>query len=757
MADAVAANAAQNAAAAAPAQPAQAPVGEAVLAKLPEKLQNLTRPVVVTGTVIGETPDGLTRVRTAAGEVQMQSPTPLPADKPVTLQIPAGSPPPKAIVLAQPTAAPAAAAAAAASNSPAAAPPSTGNAATGNAPPQTAAAALLQTATPLQTATQAAVLPPVGALISAVVLAANPKPIAVAAALSAGLTPTAAPQSKSDGAATGKEIGKDGGANGGKTDAAGLTAGGAAPRAGLGPTSGTQGEPVALGGDAAHRGTMLDPPPSGGKPAPPNNQNPNRQDADNQTQNGQAQNRPPPQGAPATPKSPAEALNGAAIMGGDKTDGDKTGGRNPTPSPPPPTDAPQAKSAQTSSGQTSSGPNPTPEGAASGRLPPRPTVGLTDVRDFAAAPAKPPTQTVQPQTAQPQTAARGGETSPVPPFAAPPSPAPAPAPPETPPLQPGRTLAFKVAATALPSPTGVAPPPLAADNDDGSLLEGAVAGATPQGKPILAVRDGMLALNTDVKLPLGARLALQWLDPTALAAERPPPIDGAAVDGGLPDYLQGRDFPAIKAALSALRDMDPVLVQHLLTAATPQPNRKLGATLTFLISAMRGGDARGWLGADAARALRDGGKEKLLQNLEQEFAAVERQTAEKLPDDWRGVTLPFYDQTGVNPMHLYVHPFPDPEPEKEKPAAAKGTRFVLDVELSRFGPLQLDGMVKPPQFDLIMRSKAALPPDLRQELRGVFADCLAAVGFAGGLTFQSDLRAWVRLSRAGSAGPAISA
>ena len=287
--------------------------------------------------------------------------------------------------------------------------------------------------------------------------------------------------------------------------------------------------------------------------------------------------------------------------------------------------------------------------------------------------------------------------------------------------------------------------------DDGPVMEGTVAGTTPQGKPILALRDGMLALNTDAKLPPGARLTLQLADPASIRAERPPSPDD------LPDYLQGRDWSALKTALAALRDIDPALVQHFLAAAMPQPNRKLGATLSFLISAMRGGDARGWLGGDAAQALRERGKESLLQEVEREIRATEKQTAEKLPDDWQGVTLPMYDQTGVNPMHVYIHPFPEPEKEEEKGGKAKGTRFVLDVELSRLGALQLDGMVKPPQFDLILRSKTALPAELRAELRTIFADCLNAVGYAGGVTFQSDLRAWVRLARAGSAGPAVSA
>ena len=81
-------------AAAAPAEPA----GEASLEQLPDKLKELLRTVVVSGTVIEQTSDGNVKVRTQAGEVSLKTPTPLPQDRQVTLQIPPGNPPMKALV-----------------------------------------------------------------------------------------------------------------------------------------------------------------------------------------------------------------------------------------------------------------------------------------------------------------------------------------------------------------------------------------------------------------------------------------------------------------------------------------------------------------------------------------------------------------------------------------------------------------------------------------------------------------------------------
>ena len=74
---------------AAPATPAPA-TAEATVVRLPERLPEVTRPVVLTGTVAGQTPEGLTRVRTSAGELLLDSKTQLPPDKPVTIQITPG-------------------------------------------------------------------------------------------------------------------------------------------------------------------------------------------------------------------------------------------------------------------------------------------------------------------------------------------------------------------------------------------------------------------------------------------------------------------------------------------------------------------------------------------------------------------------------------------------------------------------------------------------------------------------------------------
>lgn len=730
----------------------QAPVGDAALHELPPKLLNLTRPVVVTGTVAGETPDGLTRVRTAVGDVLMKSPTPLPADKPVTLQIPAGSPPDRAIVLAQTTANTTTTTSA---NSPQpSAPPvppvqpglggALANAGSGNAAGANAGAVnaggqqgpVVVLANTTQAAPLAAAGPPltVGGVISALVLAANPKPPAPppppVSGQSAGSRAAPAP-----GEAT---------RSAGEAEPDGRTTG--APRTGGAATSlsaNTQGRAVELGGDAAHPGTFT-PRPGNPAPAPQGGEGAERREGTG----GQGS---APQGkAPSPPPEDEGPPTG------------RTGSRSDTPAPRTMTVGRMALPEMGNDGAERS--RPTTGGGATATGGTAPTAPQRGAPTGGGAPITTPPEDAKPATGADilRSTRNTGAVASDAPDAAPPGPKGAPAPPPAPPdLRAGQTLALKVVSITPPDgrTNGAAPPAASAlpsaegDEGEGATIRGTVAGTTPQGRPIVATSDGMLALNTAARPPIGSLLTLRVADPATLGMASA--TDPAAP---LPDYLTGKDWSALRDVLGTLAQLDPALAQTLIQTVLPQPNKKLTAAMTFFIAAMRGGDARGWLGADATRALLKGGKEGALRGLEREMGEKSRSAGEAAPDDWRGYPIPMYDQSGINAMALHVRPFPDPDdPDGTGKDGGKGSRFLLDVELSRLGPLQLDGMVRPPRFDLILRSAAPLTMELRQELREIFAESLEAVGFEGGLSFQSDARSWVKLARKGSAGPAVTA
>ncbi|NYZ15220.1 hypothetical protein HL658_21990 [Azospirillum sp. RWY-5-1] len=689
-------------------------LAEATVVRLPERLQDVGRAVVVGGTVAGETPDGLTRVRTAAGEVLVKSQTPLPADKPVTLQIAAGNPPGKALVLAQPGTGQAAA-------------PQAG----GSGSAITVLLSTTQTGPLLPTATAPAPPLAVGTVLPALVIAAAPRPSGASAAAAlpgvAAPTPAATPSQPQP------------------------AAGSAAP---AGPTA----VPTPVAGGPATP-ALPTPPPSAAAPTP-----------------GAASLLPaPPAGASASPPAaaatpqPAAAAPGAAmpsaVVPGTTAPGAAPSGvvpilspllsvppaggatpqaapspGSPVPVPAPPADAPpsgQPTAAPPAAGQSAPLGNP-PTGNAP--LQPGPSTPSPATAAGAPSPAMPtgtgggtpsaPAQPAGPTPAMPGPAATGPTTPQ----------------PSAPALAQGATVALRILSVTPPGSPDT-PAPAAASVPTGAggdrVVSGTIAGVTNQGQPILATEDGMLALNTRASAPPGTRITAALAGPGAPpvpAAATPPPADPLALATG------GRDWPALRQVLASLGGLDRALAQSLVGSLLPQPNRKLGAALAFFLSAARGGDARGWLGAEATDALQRSGQGALLERLDREFREAS-QAPETAAGEWRPVAMPMLDTTGLHPIRICVRPVGEEEPEDGADRRDRGNRFLIDVELSRLGPMQLDGLVRENRFDLILRSHAALTPELRQELTRVFADSVAAVGFAGGLSFQSGARSWVALTR----------
>jgi hypothetical protein len=85
------------------------------------------------------------------------------------------------------------------------------------------------------------------------------------------------------------------------------------------------------------------------------------------------------------------------------------------------------------------------------------------------------------------------------------------------------------------------------------------------------------------------------------------------------------------------------------------------------------------------------------------------------------------------------------EPNEE---ATSDTRFVVDVDLSRLGRLQLDGLVrdKGKSLDLIVRSDAHLADTIQNDIRTIFLEAADSTGLKGGVNFQAAPADFIEIS-----------
>jgi hypothetical protein len=268
----------------------------------------------------------------------------------------------------------------------------------------------------------------------------------------------------------------------------------------------------------------------------------------------------------------------------------------------------------------------------------------------------------------------------------------------------GAKLLLRVAATA----TGA-----------GEAAQTGTIATGPAGETVIDSPIGTLALDRRLALPAGAQIAFARLGTTL-----PEPAAAA------PAPAQASGFPALDQALAALDKAAPALAQHMRATLAPATAPALAGTLLFLIGALYRGS---WPGEAVGRALTAAGQDKLRAKLGADLAELGRLSKDEATGDWQVLTLPLMSGAAVEPLRLYLRRGGGGTAD----APEEGARFVVEAELSRLGALQLDGMVRGRRLDLVLRSHAPLPPDLRAEATGVFRSSSAAQGFHGDLVFAT--------------------
>jgi hypothetical protein len=244
----------------------------------------------------------------------------------------------------------------------------------------------------------------------------------------------------------------------------------------------------------------------------------------------------------------------------------------------------------------------------------------------------------------------------------------------------------------------------------GTILAGAA------GETVIDSSIGLLALDRRLALPAGTTIVFERFGTTA----------SEPVDLG-PSQASG--FASLDRTLAVLDKEAPALGQRLRNALAPGTAPALAGSLLFLIGALYRGL---WPGAAVDRALTAAGQDRLRAKLGEELAELGRLGKDDATGEWQVLTLPLISGAAVEPLHLYVR-----RGGATAETLGDGARFVLEAELSQFGAVQLDGMVRGRRFDLVLRSHAPLPPDLRAESAGIFRRASAAQGFQGDIVFAT--------------------
>lgn len=248
-------------------------------------------------------------------------------------------------------------------------------------------------------------------------------------------------------------------------------------------------------------------------------------------------------------------------------------------------------------------------------------------------------------------------------------------------------------------------------------------GTTPGGSATLLTGLGTLRLDGGTALQPGTRLAVE----VTSAAPRSAPLAATPNPLGL-----SRDWPALRDALQAAAALGPATA-NAAQAAVPRPGPGLGTDMLFLMAALRLGDPKAFLGDTSMRALQSASAE-LAARIGDDFAAMARLAAAGNEGEWRTWLLPVLDGETLRQLRLFTR---NQKRKNAKPGEdADAMRFIVELELSNLGLMQIDGFTHEGRFDLMVRSKAPLPKHVREGIRSIYTAFRGEDGTRGELGFQ---------------------
>lgn len=259
---------------------------------------------------------------------------------------------------------------------------------------------------------------------------------------------------------------------------------------------------------------------------------------------------------------------------------------------------------------------------------------------------------------------------------------------------------------------------------------GTVVGSNMVGTPLVQTVGGTLSLTGAAPLPAGTKLLLDF--------QAAAPSGQPAAQNFLSNLAASREWPSLDQALGQLHRSAPDLARSFNQNRMPQANNRLAANILLYLSALRGGDIGNWLG-EMTRNLEQSQPE-LAGRLREDFVHVARLLNDAPQSDWRTLIIPFMNGEGLDALQMHMRgqsPGTDGDDDSED-----ASRFLVDIELSRLGRIQLDGLVKSggKKFDLIFRSEEPLAAYMRKDISLIFHDFAELGGITGSLTFQAAAR-----------------
>jgi len=314
-------------------------------------------------------------------------------------------------------------------------------------------------------------------------------------------------------------------------------------------------------------------------------------------------------------------------------------------------------------------------------------------------------------------------------------------------------------ATKNPLPT-TNQPAQAIPTQTGQIVTANVIGHEPTDESLLQTPIGTIRLAPGTTLPPRSTATLEITQITPPAAQNTTGVNAPIIQTSPPTAT----LPQLAQQWSALQQIFDLLAgrptntgldtppapptPNATNTPTPQPTitpQSVSTGLMSFIAALRSGNFDDWLGKNNVKWLQDSGHTDVLQKAAGEFTTLATQfTAPPTPHQWQSLFFPVAVEGQLQQVRMYTkrdRKQDGGQGDNQKNKGGDDTRFIIEVDLSKLGELQMDGFVRRAdqsmQFDMIIRSLTALPKEIQQDILHIYNETGALTGYKGTLVFQS--------------------
>ena len=266
----------------------------------------------------------------------------------------------------------------------------------------------------------------------------------------------------------------------------------------------------------------------------------------------------------------------------------------------------------------------------------------------------------------------------------------------------------------------------------GQVMQGRVISINNIGHPIVETPLGSIVLE------ITPQITIDGVIPIEIISAEDSMLPASSLSDTVSSLFTNRNWPALNEALELIQSSETVTNQQFSTLKVPKLDSQMAANILFFISALRGGDIRNWLGNQAGRRIQNNSPE-LYARLAEEYNQLGRSVRETNTGDWRTTLIPLFNGSEFEFFQMnFRSGSNDPNKKDEEDFA----RFIVDLELSKLGRIQLDGLIssKGKQFDLFVRSAIPFTKSMRRDLNKIFSECIEITGLSGNIIMQSALQ-----------------